>query len=102
MWQSFKGWLRKTGMLLAVVLATFIIFGDWAQIAVTLYNLSVIAFVLLVSDFILDSRKNCGIYPKLDLDRAHEQAIRSPIGAALTWIGHVALLIAIIHFAVAR
>lgn len=100
-------WLRKTWVLLAVIIAAMLIFGDAAQLALTVYNLAAISLVLLVTDFLLDNRDRWGIFPSLDLDEAIDFAIfgddespRSPLAAALVVLGAIALLIAILFLSV--
>lgn len=93
-------WLRKTWILLAIIVAGLIIFGDAAQLAVTLYSLSAACLVLLLADFILDSREKWGLFPALDLKRVIKNASRSPIGSAFVFLGIVALIIAMMVLAV--
>lgn len=111
-------WLKKTWTLLVVIIAGLIIFGDAAQLAVTIYRLAAIALVLVVLDFLLDTRDRWGIFPSLDLDFAIHNAVEgevdremsgmigedvrrpSPIASALVFLGVIALIIAILFIAV--
>lgn len=93
-------WFRKTWMLLAVIITAMLIFGDGAQLALTIYNLSAVALVLLTVDFIMDSRQRWGLFPDLDLDGFLRTAARTPLAAALAWLGAVALIIAILMLSV--
>ena len=95
-------WLKRTWMWLALIIGAVAFYGDPAQLATTAYRLSAIALILLVVDFMLDSRAGKGVFPSLDLDAALRKAIGTPIGAALVWCGYVALVIAIIAFSVGK
>ena len=93
-------WLKRTWLLLGIVSAAMVIFGDNAQLAVTIYTLSTVALVLLLTDFLFDTRAGWGIFPTLDLDSALKRAILTPIGSALVWIGMVILLSVILFISV--
>ncbi len=93
-------WLRKTWMLLAIIVAGLCIFGDAAQLAVTIYGLSAACLVLLLADFILDSRERWGLFPALDLNFAIKKALEAPLGAAIVFVSIIALIIAILFLAV--
>ena len=95
-------WFIKAWVLLLVIGVALFVFGDWAQLASGIYKLSVICLVLMITDFMLDSRAGKGVFPSLDLDAALRKAIGTPIGAALVWCGYVALVIAIIAFSVGK
>ena len=107
-------WIRKTWMLLLIILAGLLIFGDASQLAVTIFRLSMVALVLLLSDFILDNRKRWGLFPSLDLDAAIDHAVNgveikedggsyhqhNTVASALVFLGIIALLVTIILVAV--
>jgi hypothetical protein len=116
LWKTLD-WLKRSWLLLGIIAAGLIIFGDAAQLAVTVYNLSTIALVLLLADFLLDSRENWGIFPSLDINEAIRVAVkgsqefthhadgsttrrRCGISAALVFLGFVLLLVAILFLAV--
>jgi hypothetical protein len=116
-------WLKRTWMLLALVVAALVICGPcsawiartlgpaFAQTALIIDNLAGICLILLFCDFILDSRDQWGIFPSLNLDAAIETAILgepgedgkrypNPIACALVFLGAVVLLVAILFLAV--
>lgn len=93
-------WLKKTWILLAIIVAGLIIFGDAAQLAVVIFNLSAVALVLLLADFILTSREKWGLFPTLNLDAVISSASSTPVSAALLFIGIVVLLVTILFLAV--
>jgi hypothetical protein len=111
-------WFRRTWMLLLAIGAGCLIFGDAAQLAITLYNLSTIALVLLLVDWLLDTREKWGLFPSLDLDAAIKNAISgtvdtistnppletrrapNPIACALIFVGVVVLTAVILCLAV--
>lgn len=95
-----KEWLRKMWMPVLIIIAGLLIFGDTAQLAVTIYTLSAITLVLLLTDFILDNRKDWGIFPTLDLDAAITEAQKTPLSAAILVAAMAGLLIAIMLLAV--
>lgn len=95
-----KEWLRKIWMLVVIIVAGLLIFGDAAQLAITVYTLSAVAFVLLLADFILDNRKNWGLFPTLDLDTAITEAQKTPLSASILIAAMSALLITIMLLAV--
>lgn len=101
-------WFKKTWMLLLILIAATVICGpcarwfgpDFAQVAIILDNLAGIALILLCCDFVLDNRESWGFFPALDLDYAIWSAQKTPTGAALVFIGAIALLITILFLAV--
>jgi hypothetical protein len=110
-------WIKKTWILLAIIVAGLIIFGDAAQLAVTVFRLSAVALVLLLVDFMLDTREKWGLFPTLDLNLAIKNALKGSyefkqgedgttfrkvdaLPSALVFLGVIALIIAIIFVAV--
>jgi hypothetical protein len=109
-------WLKKIWPLLLVIVAGLVIFGDAAQLAVTVYRLSAIALVILIVDLVLARRKEWGLFPSLDIDLAIDKALKGSyqiidgrngtirkvdnLPAALIFMGVIALMIAILFIAV--
>ena len=113
-WEAFEKWVRRSWVMILVIATSLIIFGEGAQLALVIFNLSAVALVLMLTDFILDTRKDFGLFPTLDIDRAIENAIKgdvipqgnryyrspNPIACAIVWVGFVLLLLGIIFLAV--
>lgn len=95
-------WMQKSWLLVAVVIAGLILYGDTAALRITIFNLSAVGLVLLLVDLLLDRRKEWGIFPTLDIDATLERSTSTPLSAALTWIGVVILVVAIMVLAVPR
>jgi hypothetical protein len=108
-------YLKSTWVLLLIIVAALLIFGDGAQLAVTIYRLASVALVLLLADAILDNREKWGLFPTLDLDKAIDVAIRgdfdeslgimpgseiprrpNPVACSLIFLGVVILLVSIL------
>jgi len=113
-WAAFEKWFRRNWIMVLIIMTSLIIFGEGAQLALVVFNLSAIALVLLLTDFILDTRKDLGLFPTLDIDRAIDNAIKgdvvgrgpnyyrspNPVACALIWLGFVILLLGILFLAV--
>lgn len=107
-------WLKRTWMILAVVVANMVIFGpgaryvvawfgnDFDDIAMVIFNLASCFLAILLTDLLFDRRKDWGIFPTLDIDAALKMAQKTPIGSALVWIGYVVLFAAVLLIAVPR
>ena len=121
-------WIKKTWAIFAVIGLALVLMGSlskllaplyggmFAQTALVIDNLAAICLVLLVCDFILDSRARWGIFPTLDLDKAIDNAIKgdvddsattgdesrcpNPVASALVVLAAVGLVIAILFLAV--
>lgn len=93
-------WLRRTWMLLLIIVGTMVYFGDAAMLATTLFSLSAVALVLLLADFILDNRDKWGLFPSLDIDKAIFRACCHPLGAGLVVVAVLGLLVAILFLSV--
>jgi hypothetical protein len=108
------GWLKRVWVILAVVVANMIIFGPGAKYIVStfgntfddaatlIFNLSSCFLALLFVDLLFDHRKDWGIFPDLSIDTCHKSAQRTPIGAALVWIGYIWLIVTILTICVPR
>lgn len=94
--------LKRTWMLLAIIVAGLLIFGDLAQLAATIYKLSAVALVLLLVGAVLDSRSEWGIFPTLDLNTGVKSALSTPLSAAILVAAVVALLISILFISTAH
>lgn len=103
--------LKRTWMLLVIIVVGLVLYGDAAQFAVTMYRFSMVALVLLLSLYILDNRKEWGLFTSLDLDSAIDHAINgvtikdeqgssyhqhNTTASALIFLGVIALLITIL------
>jgi len=95
-------YLKRTWMLLLIIIAGMVIFGDAAQLAVTIYRLSAIALVLLLVDIVLDNRDRWGLFPTLDMDEAIRRGLTTPLSAAIVIAAVVALLISILFISTAN
>lgn len=95
-------YLKRTWLLFLVILAGMLIFGDAAQLAVTVYRLSAVALVLLVSDLMLDCREKWGIFPTLDLDAGITQALSQPLSAAVVFFAAVVFVVSVLFISTAN
>jgi hypothetical protein len=120
-------YLKRTWMLIALIFAAILICGPceawivkhlgpgFAQTALIVDKLSALCMILLAFDFVLDCRKQWGLFPTLDLDAAIDTAIRgaeedagtgerkaNPIACALVFLGVIALLMVVMLLAVPR
>jgi hypothetical protein len=103
-----RAWFKRVWVIWVVVVANMIIFGPGSKyivawcgnslddIATLIFNLSSCFLALLGVDLLFDRRKEWGIFPDLDVDACHRRA-KSPIAAAIVWLGYV-ILVAIILF----
>ena len=89
-------WLKRTWMWLALIIGAIAFYGDPAQLATTAYRLSAIALILIVVDFMLDSRDGWGLFHKLDMNRAINRAQQEPMSAAVMIVAVFALIITIL------
>lgn len=95
MWNTFKTEIFRIWPLLLIIALALVILGDWAQLAVQLYRLSMVALVLISAHLI---RK--ALFPYLDLSTFTAKAKESPTGSGLVALALFGLLTVIIHVAV--
>lgn len=95
-----KDWIRRTWLLLLLILVGLLLFGGGAQFGMLIFNLSSIAAVFLVMDALYDRRERWGIFPALDIDQAIKTACSSSNGASRVVLAFVILLCLILWLAV--
>jgi len=95
-----KDWIRRTWLLLLLILAGLLMFGGGAQFGLLVFNLASIAAVFLVADALYDRRNQWGIFPTLDIDQAIKTACSSSNGASRVVMAFVILLCIILWLAV--
>lgn len=96
-WQILRSEAKRLWPMIAVVLAGVLVFGDTAQLAVQLYQLSMVGLVVIVFHV---GRKT--LFPYLDLSRFCETAEENGIGSGLVVLGMFLFLAAMIVAATVR
>lgn len=95
-----KDWIRRTWLLLLLILVGLLMFGGGAQFGVLIFNLASVAAVFLIMDALYDRRSQWGIFPALDIDQAIKTACSSSNGASRVVLAFVILLCVILWLAV--
>jgi hypothetical protein len=97
------GWLKRMWLPLLLIAVNMIVFGPGAKyivaffgnglddVCTTIFNVSACFLVVVMIDLAFDKREGWGIFQTLDVDAAIKQAMRSPIGSGLVWLGYVIL-----------
>jgi hypothetical protein len=81
--------------LLLVIAITAIVFGDWSQIVVQLYKLSMVALVVCAFHIARQF-----LFPYIDLKLVYVIARKESLGAAIVFLSIIAFLIAVIVISV--
>lgn len=93
-------WIKRSWLLLALIVAGLIIFGSGAQFGLLIFNLAAVAAVIALFDLLLDRRRAWGIFPTLNIDEAIKTSLATSNGASRVVLAVIALLIAILWLAV--
>lgn len=90
-----NAWLKRTWYLLVPIIISVLVI-DWAAALMALHTLAIVALVLLFFDFLLDNRRNWGLFPTLNIDAALQKATSYAISSAFVWLGFVALMVTVL------
>ncbi len=95
-------WIKSHWFLALVALVGINLYGDFSHIRLSLYNLSMISFILICVKIIFANSKNWGIFPTLSIDDAITKASSEPLPTALMLVAITLLIITILFLSIPK